>query len=81
MKALGLINGTLEFQLPFIAPFKKWLVNLQLGNVPKAKSELIIEAVAEIREGLLERYVSSVSCNLISIHHLITAGTRQASQQ
>ena len=55
MKALGLINGTLEFQLPFIAPFKKWLVNLQLGNVPKAKSELIIEAVAEIREGLLER--------------------------
>ena len=43
-------------QLSFLGGFKKWLLNLQMGSVPPTKSSgLFIEAVAEIREGLIKR--------------------------
>ena len=55
LKLLPLITAPLESQLPFLKPLKKWLLQLQLGQVPAAKTLLLIETVAEIREGLVQR--------------------------
>ena len=49
-------SSVLLRQLSFLGGFKKWLLNLQMGSVPPTKSSgLFIEAVAEIREGLIKR--------------------------
>ena len=44
--------------LPFLRNFKKWLLQLEMGQVPittDANSMLLIEQTASIREGLLAR--------------------------
>ena len=54
---LRFINEEVENQLSFLVGFKRWLLNLQMGApVPEAKSaHLLIEAVSEIRDGMLVR--------------------------
>ncbi len=42
--------------MPFADGLKKWLLELQLGSVPKAKPMLLMEPVAEIRERILARF-------------------------
>ncbi len=57
LKVLPLINNDIENQLSFLVSFKKWLLQLELGAAAPAKSTgLLIEAVAEIRDGLITRF-------------------------
>lgn len=56
LKSLRYLNEEVENQLSFLSGFKKWLLKLQMGSAPPAKSAtLFIEAVAEIREDLIKR--------------------------
>ena len=56
MHSVNSSSSVLLRQLSFLGGFKKWLLNLQMGSVPPTKSSgLFIEAVAEIREGLIKR--------------------------
>ena len=56
VKLLPLLKRrTLQEQLPFLASMEKWLLELQLGSMPKAKPMLLIEPVAAIREELVTK--------------------------
>ena len=59
LKSLQFINEQVENQLSFLSGFKRWLLNLQMGSVPEAKSAagLFIEVEAELREGLIRKQV------------------------
>ena len=55
------ISDDHQDQLPMLKPFKKWLLQLSVTNPPSSsnhmKTNFMIETVAELREGLIRRYV------------------------
>ena len=57
LKCLKYLNEDIESQLPFLKSFKKWLLQLQMGQcpLPDAKKSLLIETVASIRESLFDK--------------------------
>lgn len=56
LRLLGILSRPTPMELPFNESFRKWLLQLQLGSVPSAKPGLLIETIAEIKEGLMSRY-------------------------
>ena len=48
-------------QLPMLKHFKKWLLQLSISHPPSSSSHMkanfMIETVAELRDGLIRRYV------------------------
>ena len=62
-------------QLPMLKHFKKWLLQLSISNPPSSSSHMkanfMIETVAELREGLIRRYVVTSSLNINIIQDLL----------
>ena len=57
LKILQFANDCVIDQLPFVGHLRKWLIDLKMGSASKAKSSLLIEPVAQIREGFIQKYV------------------------
>jgi hypothetical protein len=55
LKLLRFLDEGLERQLPFAACLKRWLTELQMGAVPTAKTGIFIEAVAQVRQDIIDR--------------------------